>query len=106
MPRAIQGDPSGNNRMSDRWIEDAGYFRLRNIQLGYSLPQTLLGKTKAFSNLRVYVSGSNLFTITEYTGLDPEVMTYGSNSNQLGAGTDAGNIPQPRTYQVGLQVQF
>jgi TonB-linked SusC/RagA family outer membrane protein len=106
MPRAIEGDPNQNNRFSDRWIENAGFFRFRNLQIGYSLPKSLATKTKAFSNARIYVAGSNLFRITKYTGLDPEVMTYGSNSNQLGAGTDRANIPQPRVYQAGFQFQF
>jgi TonB-linked SusC/RagA family outer membrane protein len=116
MPRAIAGDPAQNNRFSDRWIEDAGFLRLRNLQIGYSLPKSLMERTKTFSNVRVYLAGSNLFTITEYTGLDPEVVTFGSNGSQLGAdrgtgvtagaGTDQANIPQPRTFQVGFQFQF
>lgn len=71
MPRAISGDPSGNSRMSDRWVEDAGFFRLQNFQIGYSFDRALLQKINA-SNLRVYLSASNLFVITPYTGLDPE----------------------------------
>lgn len=71
MPRAISSDPSGNNRMSDRWVEDAGFFRLQNLQLGYSFDRNILSKIKA-SNLRIYMSASNVFVITPYTGLDPE----------------------------------
>ncbi len=106
MPRAIAGDPYNNGRFSSRWIEDAGFLRFKNIQLGYSLPKTLLTKTKAFTSARVYVAATNLFRITKYTGLDPEVVSYGSDSNQIGAGTDVGNIPQPRTIQAGIQLQF
>lgn len=106
IPRAIVGDPAQNNRFSDRWVEDAGFLRLRNIQLGYSLPASVLETTRVFSRARVYIASSNLFTITDYTGLDPEVMTYRSNSNQLGAGTDGANIPQPRIFQAGLQLSF
>jgi hypothetical protein len=115
MPRAIAGDPYQNNRFSDRWIENAGFFRLRNVQLGYSFPKTLMERTKAFSSARIYIAASNLFTITEYTGLDPEVMTQGSNADQLGgggtgiragAGTDFANIPQPRTFQAGFPVSI
>ncbi len=106
MPRAISGDPYDNNRFSSRWIEDAGFFRMRNIQLGYTLPKALLAKTKVLSNVRFYVAGSNLFIITNYTGLDPEVQTYNESENQLRSGTDQGNMPQPRTFQGGVQVQF
>jgi TonB-linked SusC/RagA family outer membrane protein len=106
MPRATANDLNRNNRFSDRWIEDAGFFRLRNLQVGYSLPKSLLGKTKAFSGARIYLGASNLFRITKYTGLDPEVMTYGSSGYQTGAGTDNANIPQPVTYQAGFQFQF
>jgi TonB-linked SusC/RagA family outer membrane protein len=106
MPRAVAGDPYSNNRFSDRWIENAGFLRLKNIQLGYSFPSALLSKTKALSSARIYLATTNLFTITRYTGLDPEVMTVGSNTNQLGSGSDYANIPQPRTVQVGVQLQF
>jgi hypothetical protein len=106
MPRAIAGDPAANNRFSSRWIEDASFFRLRNVQLGYALPQSLLAKTRAFRSARIYVAASNLFVITDYTGYDPEVMTFGQAAFQTGAGTDRGSTPQPRTYQVGFQVNF
>jgi len=71
MPRAIANDPSGNNRMSDRWVEDAGFFRLQNMQLGYTLSPDLLNKV-GINSTRLYLSGSNLFVITPYSGLDPE----------------------------------
>ncbi len=106
MPRAIAGDPYNNNRFSSRWIEDAGFFRLRNVQLGYTVPTALLSKTRVFASARVYVAGSNLFIVTKYTGLDPEVQTPGSEARQTGAGTDVGNMPQPRTFQGGIQLQF
>jgi hypothetical protein len=106
MPRATANDLNDNGRFSDRWVEDAGFFRLRNVQLGYSIPQNLLGKTRAFSGARIYIAASNLFRITDYTGLDPEVMSPGSSAYQTGAGTDEANIPQPRTFQAGFQFQF
>jgi hypothetical protein len=106
MPRPVAGDPSQNNRFSDRWIEDAGFFRFKNVQLGYSIPKSLLEKTRAIGTARIYIAATNLLTITDYTGLDPEVMTVGSNSNQLGAGSDGANIPQPRTIQAGIQLTF
>ncbi|MEP7278604.1 MAG: SusC/RagA family TonB-linked outer membrane protein, partial [Bacteroidota bacterium] len=106
MPRAIDGDPYNNNRFSSRFVENAGFFRLKNLQIGYSLPQSLLEKTKAFHSARIYIGATNLFVITKYTGLDPEVVTFGNVSSQTNAGTDQGSTPQPRTYQAGIQFNF
>ena len=72
MPRAVAKDPGANTRFSDRWVEDAGYLRVNHIQLGYTLPRNLFGQTNLFSNARIYFSGTNLATITNWTGLDPE----------------------------------
>lgn len=106
MPRAVAGDPYRNNRFSSRFVEDGSFVRLKNLQIGYSLPQSLLEKTKAFRSARIYVGATNLFIITKYTGLDPEVVTFGNVATQLGAGTDLGSTPQPRTFQAGLQFNF
>jgi hypothetical protein len=106
MPRAVAGDPYNNNRFSSRWVENASFLRLKNIQIGYSLPQNFLTKTHVFNSARIYVGATNLFTITNYTGLDPEVVTFGSASSQLGAGTDQGSTPQPRTFQAGINFNF
>lgn len=106
MPRAIAGDPYQNERFSSRWIEDGDFLRLRNIQVGYSLPASLLNKTKALTKARIYVAASNLFRITNYSGLDPEVMTYGTSSTHVEANTDGANVPQPRIIQAGLQFEF
>ena len=106
MPRAVDGDPYNNNRFSSRWVEDAGFFRLKNLQIGYSLPQSLLEKTKAFRSARIYIGATNLFVVTKYTGLDPEVITFGNVGTQTGAGTDVGSTPQPRTFQAGIQFNF
>jgi hypothetical protein len=54
----------------------------------------------------VYIAGSNLFVVTKYTGLDPEVQTPGSEARQTESGSDVGNMPQPRTFQGGIQLQF
>ena len=72
MPRAVFGDPAAFNRISNRYVEDAGYFRFKNLQIGYRLPATVLDKIKVAQNLRIYLSAVNLFTITNYSGLDPE----------------------------------
>ncbi|HZH65191.1 MAG TPA: TonB-dependent receptor [Flavisolibacter sp.] len=106
MPRAIESDPNQNDRFSDRWVEDAGFLRLKNLQIGYSLSPDLVARSKAFKTARLYVGATNLFTITKYKGLDPEVITFNDVSRQVGAGTDRGSTPQPRTFQVGFQVGF
>lgn len=83
-PRAVADDPSGNNRLSDRWVEDADFFRLQNLQLGYTFGDNVLNGFGA-SNFRIYASFSNVFVITPYSGLDPEhdttptTMTLGFN---------------------------
>lgn len=110
MPRAIGGDPAGNARLSDRWIEDADYLRLKTLQLGYTLPEDLLGS--AVRNTRIYLSATNLWTLTDYSGLDPEFTSRGNafnaaqNQSQLSAGTDDGNVPQPRMFQIGVSTTF
>ena len=110
MPRAISGDPAGNNRFSDRWVEDGDFFRLKTVQLGYTLPENILGSHS--SGTRIYISATNLWTLTGYSGLDPEFSTRGSafnqsnNGSQLGAGTDDGNVPQPRMFQIGVSTSF
>ncbi len=80
---------------SDRFIEDGAYFRLKNAQIGYSLPQKWINAI-GFTRCRIYVQGSNLFTFTKYTGYDPEV----------GGGVDYGNYPQSRTILVGANISF
>jgi TonB-linked SusC/RagA family outer membrane protein len=93
MPRAVRGDPGNNNRFSDRFVEDAGYLRLKNFQLGYTLPVNLMNSLGApNSSFRLFVSGSNIFTVTNYTGLDPEIGTNG--------------VPLPRTFMLGLDATF
>ena len=105
IPRAISGDPNSNVRPSSRWVEDGSYLRLKNLQVGYSLPNAWL-KTATdnyVSKVRIYLSSTNLFTITKYSGLDPEV---GSKNGTLTNGIDYGQYPQPREFQVGLQATF
>jgi TonB-linked SusC/RagA family outer membrane protein len=72
IPRAVFDDPANANRYSSRFVEDAGYLRLKNLQLGYSIPRPLLQRAGFIQNFRVYASAVNLFTITKWTGLDPE----------------------------------
>ncbi len=85
--------------VSDRFVEDGSYLRCRNVTLGYTLP-----KLKGVQNLRVYVSGNNLFTLTRYSGFDPEVNTY-AGSNTV-TGVDNLVYPPARSVLGGLQVTF
>ena len=72
IPRAVYGDPRQQNRFSDRWVEDAGFMRLQNLELAYRIPASVLGKTGFIQGIRVYVMGTNLLTFTNYSGVDPE----------------------------------
>lgn len=106
VPRAVSGDPNGNTRTSDRFIEDGSYLRVKNISLGYSLPAASLQSWTrgTLSRARLYVASTNLLTFTKYTGYDPEV---GSRSNgTLTNGIDYGQFPQARTLMLGLQLGF
>lgn len=94
-PRAV-GAPQ-NNGVSDRFVEDGSYARLKNISLGYSLSEGFLGEY--VSKLRFYLSAQNLITITDYSGLDPEI-----GGGEFGI--DRGNYPQPKSIILGLQVSF
>lgn len=86
---------SVNYYVSDRFLEKADYFRLKDLQLGYSLPKSVLGK-KGLSKCRFYVQCSNVFTVTKYKGFDPEV----------NGGVDYGNYPQSRTFLFGVNITY
>ena len=86
---------SVNYYVSDRFLESGAYFRLKNLQVGYTLPQSLLGKS-GFQNVRFYVQISNVFTITKYSGYDPEV----------NGGVDYGNYPQAQSFLFGVNISY
>lgn len=88
---------------SSRWVEDGSYLRLKNITLSYYVPRGLLSKTKALSSARIYISGSNLWTITDYSGFDPEA-TMGKDATS--AGVDRGIYPSAKGFVVGLDITF
>lgn len=102
-PRAVFGDPNNNRRVSDRFLEDASYLRLKNLSLGYNIPSKVMNKI-GMSNARIYVSGQNLLTFTKYSGFDPEVSTFAETNTA--PGTDFLTFPQARTMLVGLQLGF
>jgi hypothetical protein len=72
MPRAVINDPAGSTRFSDRWIENAGFMRVKNVQLGYTFNKRWLNKLGFIDYLRIYLSSVNLYTFTKWTGYDPE----------------------------------
>ncbi len=92
-----------NPLVSDRFFEDASYFRLRNVQLGYTIPTASMG-LKWFKSARVYVSGQNLLTWTTYTGYDPEVSASGGGD--LRQGIDVGAYPSARSVTFGAKLGF
>ena len=95
-PKAVYGNKSGSNNTSSRYLEDAGYLRLRNLTVGYNIPVK-----KYISNLRVYASGENLFVLSKFSGIDPEVPPL--NSGQC---TGVANAVYPQTTKIifGLNI--
>jgi TonB-linked SusC/RagA family outer membrane protein len=90
MPRAIFNDPNGNNRYSTRFVESGAFVRLKTLQLGYTLPRTVLESLKVVNSFRVYLMGTNLFTATGWSGIDPE--------NDF--------VPPTRVISLGLNASF
>ena len=103
IPRAIANDPNDNDRISDRYIEDGSYLRIRNITLGYTLPASVARKWM-LENIRVYANIQNLVTFTNYTGYDPEI--GGSTASQNVFGLDNGRYPSPQVYSFGISLSF
>lgn len=100
VPRPIIGDPNGNSRFSDRFVENGSYLKLQNAQIAYSFSKSLLNQLKIFSKARLYVSGQNLLTISKYKGYDPDFISDGLFSR----GFDYGSFPNARTVMLGLQI--
>ena len=90
------------------FVEDGSFFRLKNLQIGYTLPSSLTEKI-GIPEARIYVTGTNLFTITDYSGVDPEISGSGSNDNGnsvLTIGLDTNNFPVSRIFLVGVNVKL
>lgn len=102
-PRPRRGDDNQNLFISDRYVEDGSYLRIQNVSLGYNLPQTFCQKFY-LSNLKVYGTIQNLYTFTNYSGYDPEIGSF--NGDALQMGVDRGRYPIPRTFTLGLNVEF
>ena len=99
-PRLNANDVN-NSRMSDRFIEDGSYLRIKNIQFGYTIP---IAEKINIDKLRVYFNAQNLYTFTKYSGLDPEIGTRGYNP--LDIGVDRGYYPIPRIISFGINLAF
>jgi TonB-linked SusC/RagA family outer membrane protein len=97
MPRATFGDPLGNNRFSTRWIEDGSYLSLRNASLNYAIPF----KDKFIKNASIYLSGDNLFTLTKYSGFNPE---FSASNTIFAQGIDMGLNPLYKTLTIGARI--
>ncbi|RYY61499.1 MAG: TonB-dependent receptor [Chitinophagaceae bacterium] len=102
----IQDVSSGNGfstsgQVNSYYVEDASYFRLRNLQIGYTLPAALTGKAN-ISRVRVYIQAANLFTITKYSGLNPDIIS----SDDRAASVDVGAYPVVRQYLLGASITF
>ena len=102
LPRVNYGDPMGNNRFSDRWIEDGSYMRLKSVRLTYQVPLPDAWQSW-LQGISVWAEGGNLFTLTKYTGNDPEFFT---SNYLLYQGIDCGNIAQGRTFSMGVKINL
>ncbi|KFF04729.1 SusC/RagA family TonB-linked outer membrane protein [Flavobacterium reichenbachii] len=113
-PRVTYGtDPNGNyTKFSDLYVQNSDFFRIKNVAIGCDLTK-LTDKLSFFSKFRIYVAGNNLFTFTKYQGMDPEI-GFGNNATDSSGnvtqpwarGIDVGYYPQPRSYMMGLNVNF
>lgn len=106
--RAVISDVNKNNRVSDHFVEDGSFIRLRNVKLGYNLPSTLI-KNLGMSSFKLYVSAQNLITLTKYTGWDPEigeVADFNGKSGVQSRGIDTGAYPITKSFTLGVNLQF
>ena len=99
IPKATYGDPKGNNRFSDRWIEDGSYIRLKDVTLSYKIPVS----ASWLQGLMVWASGTNLWTFSKYLGSDPE---FSFSNNVLYQGIDNGLLGQGRSFHLGVKINL
>ena len=98
---AVESGFSTSGAVNSYYVENASFFRMRNLQIGYTLPASLLNKAK-ISKARIYIQGTNLFTVTKYSGLDPDIIV----NDDRAAGVDVGAFPTVKQFLVGLNVTF
>lgn len=101
MPRAVFGDPMGNNRFSDRWIEDGSYLRLKTVNLSYQVP--VPGTWTWLQGLTIWAEAQNLVTLTKYLGSDPE---FSIGNGVYYQGIDCGNLAQGRSFTLGVKINL
>ena len=99
-PKAVTGDPMGNARFSDRWIEYGSFLRLKNVTLSYDFN---LRKINFIENINLWVAVNNVFILTNYLGSDPE---FGAGNSVFYQGIDNGLLPQTRSFFVGLKLNL
>ncbi|PKP05785.1 MAG: hypothetical protein CVU10_10590 [Bacteroidetes bacterium HGW-Bacteroidetes-5] len=109
VPKLFNGSITGNydyttSSTITRFIEDNSFIRMKNLELAYSIPSEILSRTKTFKQVRIFLVTTNLFTLTKYSGLDPEVSAFGSSATS--AGYDNLTMPQTRSYQFGIRLGF
>ena len=95
-------DANDNFRISDWYIEDGSYMRLKNLQFGYNVPKSFL-KRVGVSSSRIWIGGTDLFTITNYTGNDPEA---GLTASPIAAGREFSSYPKMKRFSLGINVTF
>lgn len=112
IPRMSNNSVSNDNnfnKTSSRFVEDGSYTRIKNISLSYNVPAHILGATKVIKGLRATIGAQNIFTITNYSGYDPEIGAYvgtGSSSANQAVGIDFGRYPLTPMYNFALSVNF
>jgi hypothetical protein len=102
LPRLTSTDPNNNQRPSDFYLENGNFLRLRNLQIGWNVPANILEKFN-MKEAKIYLTGTNLFTRTNYRGFDPDIGTSGWI---LDTGIDKGFYPNNRSIGAGLNVSF
>ena len=103
MPRWSTTDVNRNNRMSDRWLEDASYLRISNLTLAYNFPHDLMKKAH-MTSCKIYFNAQNVWTFTKYSGYDPEIGSYNQQAGMQNI--DMGRYPSPRSFTFGLNLVF
>ena len=106
LPRLNSQDGT-SQQISSYFVEDGSYTRIKNIQLTYNFPSSILSKIK-LSSAQIYIQGQNLFTFTKYKGLDPDInlRTSGNDNQDIHMGIDEGAFPIAKSYNVGLRLGF
>ena len=106
IPRDGYYKSSYGSYVNSKFVEDASYIRLKNLSIGYSIPESLLKPTKFIDSIRLYAIGQNLLTVTNYSGNDPEINghTNSATAQNLGGGIDFNSFPASRTFILGIKI--